>query len=97
MRAAGWGMIEAMASPAQDPDGTATARSSRDRARLIAVAILAAIAALFAIVNLEQVRVDLIFGSAKLPLIIVIVLCLLIGAAIGMVLGRRGGKGRRDG
>ncbi|HST43515.1 MAG TPA: LapA family protein [Conexibacter sp.] len=85
-----------MASPAQDPDGTATARSKRDRARLIAVAILAAIAGLFAIVNLEQVKVDLIFGSAKLPLIIVIVLCLLIGVAIGAVLGRRGGKGSRD-
>src|SRR5688500_12967969 len=96
MQAAGSGMIEAMASPAQDPDGTATARSSRDRARLIAVAILAAFAALFALFNLDQVKVNLILGSAKLPLIIVIVLCLLIGVAIGAVLGRRGGKGRRD-
>lgn len=85
-------MIRPMASPAHDPDGSATQRSSRERARLIAVAILVAIAAVFAIANLDQVRVDLIFGSAKLPLIIVIVACLLIGVAIGAVLGRRGRK-----
>jgi uncharacterized integral membrane protein len=82
-----------MASSPHDPDGTATQRSSRERARLIAVAILVAIAAVFAIVNLDQVKVDLIFGSAKLPLIIVIVVCLLIGAVIGMILGRRGRGG----
>jgi uncharacterized integral membrane protein len=82
-----------MASSPHDPDGTATQRSSRETARLIAVAILVAIAAVFAIVNLDQVKVDLIFGSAKLPLIIVIVVCLLIGAVIGMILGRRGRGG----
>lgn len=81
-----------MASPPLDPDGTATARSNRDRARLIAIVILGAIAALFAIVNLDQVKVDLIFGSAKLPLIIVIVGCVLIGVAIGAIMARRGKK-----
>jgi uncharacterized integral membrane protein len=85
-----------MASPSQNPDGSATARSRRDRARLIAVAILAAIAALFALVNLDQVKVDLIFGSAKLPLIIVIVVCVLIGFVIGAIVTRRGGRGGRD-
>lgn len=79
-----------MASSPHDLDATASSRSNRDRARLIAVAILVAIAAVFAIANLKQVKVNLIFGSARLPLIIVIVLCLLIGAAIGAVLARRG-------
>jgi uncharacterized integral membrane protein len=72
-------------------DGT-PARSSRDRARLAAVAILVTAAAIFSVVNLDEVKVDLVFGSATLPLIVVIVGCLLIGAAIGWVLGRRGGK-----
>lgn len=70
----------------------APARSSRDRARLAAVGILVAAAAIFSLVNLDEVKVDLVFGSARLPLIVVIVGCLLIGAAIGWALGRRGGK-----
>jgi uncharacterized integral membrane protein len=73
--------------------GSATTRSSRDRARLIAVAILSIAAAVFALVNLDEVRVDLVFGSATLPLIVVIVGCLLLGAAIGAALmSRRGGR-----
>ena len=97
MTGAGSGMIRPMASPLQDPDGTATARSSRDRARLIAIAILGVAAAVFALVNLDQVEVDLVLGTAKLPLIIVIVICLLIGAAIGALLSRRGGGGKKRG
>lgn len=77
--------------PHAQGDG-APARSSRDRARLVAVGILVVAATVFALVNLDEVRVDLVFGSATLPLIVVIVGCLLIGAAIGAVLGRRGGK-----
>jgi uncharacterized integral membrane protein len=77
--------------PHAQGDG-ATVRSSRDRARLVAVGILVVAATVFALVNLDEVRVDLVFGSATLPLIVVIVGCLLIGAAIGAVLGRRGGK-----
>lgn len=64
--------------------------SKRDRSRTIAVAILGAFATIFALVNLDQVRVHFLFGSARMPLIIVIVGCLLIGAAIGTFLSRRG-------
>jgi len=83
-----------MAEPAH-PHGShasAPARSNRDRARLVAVAILVVAAAVFALVNLDEVKVDLVFGSASMPLIVVIVGCLLIGAAIGAVLGRRSGR-----
>lgn len=83
-----------MANPSHDHGTAAAQRSSRDRARLVAVGILSVAAAVFALVNLEQVKVDLIFGSVQMPLIIVIVGCLLIGAAIGGVLGRRSGKRR---
>ncbi|MDO8211339.1 LapA family protein [Conexibacter sp. CPCC 206217] len=84
-----------MASPSQDPDATGSARSNRDRARLIAIAILGIAAAIFALANLKQVKVNFIIGTAKLPLIVVIVLCLLIGVAIGALLSRRGAKGGR--
>lgn len=67
----------------------AAERSRRESARRIAIGILAAAAALFALVNLDDVRVDLVFGSVTMPLIVVIVGCLLIGGLIGAYVGRR--------
>ena len=61
---------------------------------MIAVGILVVIAAVFALANLDEVKVSFLFGSARMPLIIVIVGCLLIGAAIGAFLTRRGSKRR---
>jgi uncharacterized integral membrane protein len=78
-----------MASSSSPQPSARSERSKKERARLLAVAILSALAAIFALVNLDDVKVDLIFGSATMPLIIVIVACLLIGAAIGAVLGYR--------
>jgi uncharacterized integral membrane protein len=76
-------------------DPAASPRSSRDRARMIAVAVLVVLAALLALFNLDTVKVSLIFASVRMPLIILIVICLLLGAAIGAFLSRRGDK-RRD-
>jgi uncharacterized integral membrane protein len=59
---------------------------------MIAVAILVVLAALLALFNLDQVKVSLIFASVRMPLIILIVVCLLIGTAIGAFLSRRGEK-----
>ena len=88
-------MIPAMANPpAHGHDGTAAVDARRDRARMIAVGILVVIAAVFALANLDEVKVSFLFGSARMPLIIVIVGCLLIGAAIGAFLTRRGSKRR---
>jgi uncharacterized integral membrane protein len=64
-------------------------RSSRETARLVAVAILAGAATLFAVLNLDKVRVHLLFGSPELPLIVVIVLCVLVGMVFGAVLAHR--------
>ncbi|MBB4660909.1 LapA family protein [Conexibacter arvalis] len=72
--------------------GGAPAESKRDRNRTIAVGILATLAAVFAVANLDEVKVSFLFGSVHMPLIIVIVGCLLIGAAIGAFLTRRGSK-----
>lgn len=87
-------MIRLMAQPSTPDHGAASAVSKRDRARTIAVGILVALAAIFALVNLDEVQVHFLFGSAEMPLIIVIVGCLLIGAAIGAFLTRRGAKRR---
>jgi uncharacterized integral membrane protein len=71
-------------------------RSRQENARLLAVAILAVLATLFAVLNLNQVKVHLLFGSPKLPLIVVIVVCLLLGTLFGTVLARHARGGRRD-
>jgi len=81
-------------SSAHEPD--AAGRSKRERARRIAIAILAVVALLFAILNFEDVKVDLLFGSVTMPLVVVIAGCLLIGGLIGAQLGRRARRGRRE-
>lgn len=55
-------------------------RSEQTRSILLGALILLAI--LFALLNLDKVEVDLIFGSPRIPLIIVIVGLLAAGAAI---------------
>jgi uncharacterized integral membrane protein len=83
-------MMDGMSST-HEPD--AAGRSKREHARRLAIAILAAVALLFAILNFEDVKVDLLFGSVTMPLVIVIAGCLLIGGLIGTYLGRRGRRG----
>ena len=70
-----------------ESSGSTPTRS--DRSRQIAVAILAGIAILFAVLNFEDVKVDLLFGSVTMPLVIVIAFCLLLGGLIGAFLTRR--------
>jgi uncharacterized integral membrane protein len=55
-------------------------RTEQTRSILLGALILLAI--LFALLNLDKVEVDLIFGSPRIPLIIVIVGLLAAGAAI---------------
>ena len=74
-----------MARSTSTPDGDA-----RERSRRIAMAILAAVALLFAVLNFASVSVHLLFGTVTMPLVVVIVACLLIGGLIGAYLGRRG-------
>jgi uncharacterized integral membrane protein len=82
-------MIRSMSSTHR-ADDAGSARSSRERSRRIAIGILAAVALLFAVLNFEDVKVDLLFGSVTMPLVIVIAACLLIGGLIGAYAGRRG-------
>jgi len=77
-------------SSARKADDGAVARSKRENARRIAIGILAAVALLFAVLNFDSVKVNLLFGSVTMPLVIVIAACLLIGGLIGAYVGRRG-------
>ena len=70
------------------PDRTASAR-------MAAAAILGAIAAVFAVINFDEVKVHWLVGSAQTPLILVIVLSLLLGAGLDRLLVHRARKRKR--
>ena len=77
------------ATPEREPEPRAPRRSLAEKRRLLAVAILTALATLFAVLNLDEVEVELIAASPRLPLVVVIVGCLLVGYVLGRLLGRR--------
>jgi uncharacterized integral membrane protein len=75
------------------PPGAAAARERDRRARAIAVAILGGLLVLFAVLNLQTVRIHLVVTTVHWPLILVIAVCGLIGAALSwLVLRRRAGR-----
>jgi uncharacterized integral membrane protein len=69
-------------------------RRRRDQARSVATLTLAVLVTVFAVLNLGRVRVDWIVGSARAPLIVVIVVSLLVGAVLGRFAQRRSGRHR---
>ena len=66
--------------------------SRRDRARLIAALILIAVGLAFALVNLHNVKVNWVVGSAHSPLILVIAVSVLIGVGIDRIAVSRARK-----
>ncbi len=86
-----------MSVPAQTPGDSqpkADRRSRRERLRTGALVVLAVLITLFAVLNLDNVKVDWIFGSGHAPLIIVIVISLLVGIVLTHFAERRTGKRR---
>jgi len=57
-------------------------RSTRERARAVGPLLLAVVFIVFAVLNLEEVKVNWIFGSGDAPLIIVIVISVLVGCVL---------------
>ncbi len=67
----------------------------RDRARTIAIFGLGGVAALFAVLNFDEVEVNWLLGTWSTPLIVVIAISFLLGAGVGVMVGRqRGGRAR---
>jgi uncharacterized integral membrane protein len=64
-------------------------RSPAEKRRAAGIAVLAGVAILFAVLNLQDVAVQLIFAKPRMPLFVVIVACLLIGFAAGRLADRR--------
>lgn len=64
-------------------------RTQAEKLRLAASFGLGALAVLFAALNLDDVRVNWIVATTDTPLIVVIVVCLVVGAGIGWILARR--------
>ena len=77
------------------PAGPGEKRSRRERARIVAMVVLAVLITLFAVLNGKQVKVNWIAGSGKAPLIIVIVISLLVGIVLTYITERRSGRRRR--
>jgi uncharacterized integral membrane protein len=77
-------------SQAEHPKPAKPSKAARrERARAGAMVILAVLITLFAVLNVNEVNVNWIFGSGKAPLIIVIILSLLVGIVITYVADRR--------
>jgi uncharacterized integral membrane protein len=59
--------------------------------RQVAALVLAAAGGAFAVANLDEVKVNWVLDTWKTPLIVVIALSMLIGAALGYLVSRRRG------
>jgi uncharacterized integral membrane protein len=84
------------AEPRTSSDGQQQAggRRRRERARTGLLLLLAVIVTVFAVLNLDSVKVDWILGSGSAPLIVVIVISLLIGVVFTHFAERRAGRRR---
>lgn len=65
--------------------------SRRERARGLAMFGLGGLAALFAVLNFDQVDVNWLLGTWSTPLIVVIALSFVLGAGVGLLVSRRRG------
>jgi uncharacterized integral membrane protein len=78
----------------ETPQKRAERRPPSERARTAALVLLAVLITLFAVLNLDEVKVHWIVGSGHAPLIIVIVISLLVGIVLTYFTERRGRKRR---
>jgi uncharacterized integral membrane protein len=86
--------VSAQPSTSSDGQDQAGGRRRRERARTGVLLVLAIIVTVFAVLNLDSVKVDWILGSGSAPLIVVIVISLLIGVVFTHFAERRAGRRR---
>jgi uncharacterized integral membrane protein len=77
-----------------DGNGTAAETGWRPSGRQIGIAVLLGLVVLFALLNLDDARVDLLFDSVKIPLFFVIVVTGIIAFVSGYLFARH--LDRRD-
>ena len=70
----------------QPPSSARRKISRRERARLIAAVVIAALLTAFAVLNVNDVKVHWIITTGQTPLIIVIVVSFLLGIVIDRLL-----------
>jgi uncharacterized integral membrane protein len=64
-------------------------RTGREETRLAVAVVLAGLGTAFALLNLGHAKINYVFGTGHPRIIFVIVACLVLGAAIGWIAGRR--------
>jgi uncharacterized integral membrane protein len=65
--------------------------SRREQARTVAAFGLGGLGAVFAVLNIDEVDVNWVFGTWSTPLIIVIALSFVLGSGLGFLVARRRG------
>jgi uncharacterized integral membrane protein len=70
-------------------EGRKVVRNRREQARNAVAFGLGGLAVLFAVLNLDEVKVHWIVGTGSTPLILVIAVCLAVGGIVGWAVGRR--------
>lgn len=91
----GWWLMSASERPsAEEPQGHKHTRA--EYARIGVSVLLAVLITLFAVFNLDSVKVDWIFGTSHAPLIIVIVVSFLVGVVLASIVGLWVRKRRTD-
>jgi uncharacterized integral membrane protein len=76
----------------QDSSPASRQRSSGEKLRLAGAGVAATLAVLFAVLNLDQVKVNWVLGSGETPLIVVIVVSFLLGVAVDRLLAYRSSR-----
>ena len=86
-----------MSNSERDVEGTrqAPVKTRRVSAGQVFTFVLAALAVVFAVLNLDEVKVNWIVGTWETPLIVVIGLMLALGTGLGYVLALRRRARRR--
>lgn len=69
-------------------------RTGKETARNVVGGVIGVYIVVFAVLNLEDVQVDWVFGSGRAPLLIVIVISLLAGIVLTYFAERRSRKRR---
>jgi uncharacterized integral membrane protein len=64
-------------------------KGSRLQPRALAGLILVAVVALFAVLNLDEARVNWIVTTTRTPMVVVILVSAAIGLGVGWIAGRR--------